>query len=84
MRYTLFLAGLAAIGVNALDSPHRKRALIPERVRPILAKNAPIEKRQVSQFTNAKTTPYVVDGLGLPDVDFDIGESYAGMSPRPS
>lgn len=80
MLINLLIHGLALLDfAAALENPHRKRALIPERVRPILAKDAPVEKRQVSQFTNSKTKQYVVDGRGLPDVDFDIGESYAGM-----
>ncbi|KAI9658142.1 MAG: hypothetical protein M1831_003988 [Alyxoria varia] len=30
---------------------------------------------------NANTTKFAVDGRGLPEVDFDIGESYAGLLP---
>ena len=30
---------------------------------------------------NKNTTRYAVDGTGLPDVHFDIGESYAGLMP---
>ncbi|KXJ87241.1 carboxypeptidase cpdS [Microdochium bolleyi] len=30
---------------------------------------------------NNKTLGYVVDGSALPDVDFDVGESYAGLMP---
>lgn len=30
---------------------------------------------------NANTTIYAVNGTGLPDVPFDIGESYAGLMP---
>lgn len=30
---------------------------------------------------NKNTTRYAVDGKGLPDVHFDIGESYAGLLP---
>ncbi|KAI0472832.1 alpha/beta-hydrolase [Xylariaceae sp. FL0804] len=39
--------------------------------------------RQVSQakFASDKTANYSVNGTGLPDVDFDIGESYAGYLP---
>ncbi|KAI0151464.1 serine carboxypeptidase [Pestalotiopsis sp. NC0098] len=32
-----------------------------------------------TKFLNANTTSYAVNGTGLPDVDFDIGESYAGL-----
>ncbi|KAF2718767.1 alpha/beta-hydrolase [Polychaeton citri CBS 116435] len=30
---------------------------------------------------NANTTKFVVNGTAIPDVDFDIGESYAGLLP---
>lgn len=30
---------------------------------------------------NANTTKFAVDGAAIPDVDFDIGESYAGLLP---
>ncbi|KAK5707500.1 hypothetical protein LTR97_000034 [Elasticomyces elasticus] len=30
---------------------------------------------------NANTTKFAVDGTAIPDVDFDIGESYAGLMP---
>ncbi|KAK3115666.1 hypothetical protein LTR53_004767 [Teratosphaeriaceae sp. CCFEE 6253] len=30
---------------------------------------------------NANTTRFAVNGTGIPDVDFDIGESYAGLLP---
>ncbi|KAK8102070.1 serine-type carboxypeptidase [Apiospora sp. TS-2023a] len=32
-----------------------------------------------SRFANSNTTAYAVNGTGLPDVEFDIGESYAGL-----
>ncbi|KAI4212200.1 MAG: hypothetical protein LQ351_005069 [Letrouitia transgressa] len=38
------------------------------------------QKRQ-SSYLNDATQKYVVNGTGLPDVDFDIGESYAGLLP---
>lgn len=31
--------------------------------------------------TKAKNIEFAVDGTGLPDVNFDIGESYAGLLP---
>lgn len=30
---------------------------------------------------NANTTKFAVNGTGIPDVNFDIGESYAGLLP---
>jgi carboxypeptidase D len=39
-----------------------------------------LEKRQ-SKFSNAQTQKFAVNGSALPDVDFDLGESYAGLLP---
>lgn len=33
------------------------------------------------QFLNNKTQQFLVDGTAIPDVDFDVGESYAGSLP---
>ena len=30
---------------------------------------------------NANTTKFAVDGSAIPEVDFDVGESYAGLLP---
>ncbi|SOV04770.1 probable serine-type carboxypeptidase f precursor [Ustilago sp. UG-2017a] len=30
---------------------------------------------------NNKTQPFLVNGTGVPDIDFDLGESYAGLMP---
>jgi len=42
--------------------------------------NTKLEKR-ASRFRTEKTEKFVVDGNGIPDVPFDIGESYAGLLP---
>jgi carboxypeptidase C (cathepsin A) len=34
-----------------------------------------------NNYLNNKTKPYWVDGAALPEVDFNIGESYAGNLP---
>lgn len=33
------------------------------------------------KFLNDNTTKYAVNGTGIPDVDFDVGESYSGYLP---
>ncbi|KAI5858250.1 alpha/beta-hydrolase [Durotheca rogersii] len=33
------------------------------------------------KFANENTTRFAVNGTGIPDVDFDVGESYAGYLP---
>ena len=47
------------------------------------AREAPqLEKRQnVAQYMNSKTAKYSVNGSAIPEVNFDIGESYAGSLP---
>jgi len=62
----------------------RKRAdrAAPKRTREVQPKVLP--KRQSGSefpFLNNVTAPFFVNGTGLPDVDFDVGESYAGLLP---
>ncbi|EAA31664.3 hypothetical protein GE21DRAFT_7965 [Neurospora crassa] len=40
-----------------------------------------VAKVQEPKFLNANTTRFAVDGKNIPDVDFDVGESYAGTLP---
>lgn len=37
--------------------------------------------RSTSPYLNEKSKQFVVNGTGLPDVHFDVGESYAGLLP---
>ncbi|KAK5170634.1 uncharacterized protein LTR77_005223 [Saxophila tyrrhenica] len=77
MHILLFLGALlGAAGVSAVESPHKRalpkrKAAIPntERANSAHAKRAHL---------NDKTKKFAVDGKGLPEVNFDIGESYAG------
>lgn len=39
------------------------------------------EKHASSPFLNAKSRKFVVNGTAVPEIDFDIGESYAGLLP---
>lgn len=42
----------------------------------------PVERRQDGKkFLTEKTRPFEVDGSKIPLVDFDVGESYAGLMP---
>lgn len=36
---------------------------------------------QEHKFLTNKTLPFAVDGANLPDIDWDIGENYAGLLP---
>ncbi|KAM0323834.1 hypothetical protein ACHAQA_008412 [Verticillium albo-atrum] len=40
-----------------------------------------LQKRGESRFLNNQTEKFVVNGTGIPEVNFDIGESYAGLLP---
>ena len=69
---------------------------IRREFQPLASHAAPLQKR-TSPYLNNKTSSetydsmlytdtngaseFVVDGTSLPDVDFDIGESYAGLLP---
>ncbi|KAK4540376.1 hypothetical protein LTR36_009233 [Oleoguttula mirabilis] len=89
MHLTSFLTALLASTALA-RSPKHVRKNIPERARPA----APLlETRQTPPGyggpatnktiipQNSNTTKFAVNGSAIPDVDFDIGESYAGLLP---
>ena len=38
-------------------------------------------QKRASPYLNSATQKFVVDGTKLPDVDFDVGESYPGLVP---
>ncbi|KAF9869308.1 carboxypeptidase [Colletotrichum karsti] len=49
---------------------------------PIEAPNDEVWPRQAShRFLNSKTKEFAVDGNNIPNVDFNVGESYAGLLP---
>ncbi|KAL8821330.1 MAG: hypothetical protein Q9191_007327, partial [Dirinaria sp. TL-2023a] len=60
-----------------------KPAQLASRERNDFSRLNHIEKRQSSNgsYLNPNTAKYAVNGSGIPDVDFDIGESYAGLLP---
>lgn len=87
----LFKSGLlATLGLSCLASAGYpedvfKRA---ERPRPVIEKRVPHEsfkdhrlQKRAFNFLNDNTEKFVVNGTAIPDVDFDIGESYAGLLP---
>ncbi|KAJ9619817.1 hypothetical protein H2203_008088 [Taxawa tesnikishii (nom. ined.)] len=80
----LCLEGVAAANGRAIDAFKRV-----ERVQPIVERtnafhptfqNPRLQKR-ASPFLNNVTEKFVVNGSAIPDVDFDVGESYAGLLP---
>ncbi|KAJ5575360.1 hypothetical protein N7450_009259 [Penicillium hetheringtonii] len=40
-----------------------------------------VSKRDQAKYLNSRTRAFAVNGTGIPDVDFDVGESYAGLLP---
>jgi len=84
MQINLLLTTLLSVSfADALQSPHRKQALLPQK-RTIHA--SPHHKRQIpclpaAQYLSPKTKPFVVNGSAIPEVPFDAGESYAGTLP---
>ncbi|KAI9727808.1 MAG: hypothetical protein M1834_007955 [Cirrosporium novae-zelandiae] len=72
--------------VSARSSQHVGKRLPPRpalRTREYSSVNSHQPVKRVSEYSylNANTTKYVVNGTAIPDVDFDIGESYAGLMP---
>ncbi|KAK5446508.1 hypothetical protein LTS15_009847 [Exophiala xenobiotica] len=59
--------------------PELKRNVAPRPAAPAAAPQ--LEKRAEHQFLTNATKKYAVNGSAIPDVDFDVGESYAGLMP---
>ncbi|KAF2155845.1 serine carboxypeptidase [Myriangium duriaei CBS 260.36] len=85
MKFSLFAVS-ALLGVTAAYSGEEaiRKA---QRPRPVIEKSSPagfqdarLQKR-AEPYLNDKTKKFSVNGTGLPDVPFDIGESYAGLLP---
>lgn len=61
-------ASLRERGFNGLERSLQKRQQQPSRP-------------ATHNYLTKKTKPFAVNGSALPEVDFDIGESYAGLLP---
>ncbi|RAH66603.1 putative serine carboxypeptidase (CpdS) [Aspergillus aculeatinus CBS 121060] len=84
MRWTTSLASLLLVGsVASLQNPHRRAASASQRkaLAPRSASTPASSIRDYSYLTN-KTARFLVNGTGIPEVDFDVGESYAGLLPN--
>ncbi|KAK5048565.1 hypothetical protein LTR84_005656 [Exophiala bonariae] len=66
--------------VLALENPHKRAPKKVHTGRPAPARRS-LDKRQQSSYLNDDTKKFAVNGTGVPMVDFDIGESYAGTLP---
>ncbi|KAF2091896.1 alpha/beta-hydrolase [Saccharata proteae CBS 121410] len=91
MRVATWLSFCAlAAGALARRSPQHVGKKLPDgfprpRRGDAMPKAQPVEPvKRSSEYLvpqNNKTIPFTVNGTALPDVDFDIGESYAGLLP---
>ncbi|KAF2229400.1 carboxypeptidase 4 [Viridothelium virens] len=81
MHFNSFAAALLGISaVAALESPHKKAPVKPKRTLNSASHTHTHRKRQ-SGHLNSNTAKFAVNGSGIPDVNFNIGESYAGTLP---
>ena len=83
-RSFLGLLGISSLASAAheqlFEKASSRRPVIERRTSNNAFENAKLEKR-ASSFLTSKTKKFAVDGTAIPDVDFDIGESYAGLLP---
>ena len=75
---TLSLAKFNENALKAFNHVHPRH--YDERAEPVLPKRS-LETRKKSKFLNKNSEKFVVNGTGIPEVSFDIGESYAGLLP---
>ncbi|KAL1311839.1 hypothetical protein AAFC00_001914 [Neodothiora populina] len=76
MHHSLWLTAFLGVSSTvALQSPHRKAHALKRRE---LAPRKVQAKNSTASYLTAKTKPFAVNGTGIPEVDFDVGESYAG------
>ncbi|KAJ9312527.1 hypothetical protein DTO271D3_7229 [Paecilomyces variotii] len=73
----LFLGAAAA-----LQSPHKRVAKRTPKA-PVHRQEArSVQDSQKPRYLNPKSQKFAVNGSAIPEVDFDIGESYAGTLPN--
>ncbi|KAI0475720.1 carboxypeptidase [Xylariaceae sp. FL0804] len=77
MRSSSLLAALLAGGACAVTNPHKK---VPKRAPlPLVPpEHASLGARAEHSYLTNVTQKFAVNGTGIPLVDFDVGESYAG------
>ncbi|MCJ1311898.1 hypothetical protein MMC25_005571 [Agyrium rufum] len=90
MRFSIILSVLGASFACARSPLHVGPSFGPNRASQqgkrafeyggMPSRGSQLEKR-AHTFLNANTSKFAVDGTAIPDVDFDIGESYAGLLP---
>jgi len=84
MQLHLLIVTLVSASItDALQSPHKKQALLPLKRTVYTSQHSKGQPAPppVAQYLNPKSKPFVVNGSAIPDVPFDAGESYAGTLP---
>ncbi|EXJ60001.1 carboxypeptidase D [Cladophialophora yegresii CBS 114405] len=87
MRFSIAALALGLISLaSAKRSPQHVGKTLPEIRRSVAPQSrsaaTKIEERAAPHlFLNNNTKKYAVNGSAIPDVDFDVGESYAGLLP---
>ncbi|CAJ2505982.1 Uu.00g001120.m01.CDS01 [Anthostomella pinea] len=86
LSLTLFSSLLCASTALAANSLHKRNAF--DKVKPKVEKRVagepfkhPELQKRASRFLTEKTKEFSVNGTGVPEVPFDVGESYAGLLP---
>ncbi|KAF2114000.1 serine carboxypeptidase [Lophiotrema nucula] len=85
MKFSLSICSALLCASTALAGfphgfKHPQRPKIERRVPNQPFQDEKLQKR-ASKFLTAQTEKFAVNGTGIPEVDFDIGESYAGLLP---
>jgi hypothetical protein len=79
--YTAALLGVASYGVDARTGLQSRQQYDRRSMAAAGRRTFNLPRQANSPYLNNATAKYAVNGTGLPDVDFDIGESYAGLLP---
>ncbi|KAF3011009.1 hypothetical protein E8E13_010830 [Curvularia kusanoi] len=81
MKLSNLVSGLlCASSALAFKRPTLPRSIV-ERSVPNQGFSHPEIQKRASRFLTEKTKAFAVNGSGIPEVPFDIGESYAGLLP---
>ncbi|KAI6762596.1 hypothetical protein HG530_008576 [Fusarium avenaceum] len=76
---TLSQAAFNQGAINAFNRPHPRG--YDQKREPVAPAQPVLNKRTKHKFLNKKSEKFVVNGSAIPEVDFDVGESYAGLLP---
>jgi carboxypeptidase D len=80
MRFSLIsLLALGTLSQAAFNRPHPRG--YEQKRTPVAPEQPVLNKRSKHKFLNKKSEKFVVNGSAIPEVDFDVGESYAGLLP---